>query len=157
MALGTTAALLLGAGAFSSATQIGAGNAQAKNIERQAKYNSEIYGQQAEMIKEQRKIQDAQFIRDSARIRGSIVSRTAGKGLLLSGSPLAILIDNETQMQFDKAVTDYNTDIEYNYAKSGQTFTTQTGRNQARLSRFSGYGNAFSTMLTTGIALKGLK
>lgn len=153
MALGTTAALLLAGGAFTGATQIMAGNAQAKNIERQTKYNAEIYGQQAEMIKEQRKIQDTQFLRQSARLRGSLVARTAGKGLLMGGSPLAIMIDNETQMQFDKAILDYNSTIEENYARSGQTYMTQSGRSQSSLARFSGYGNAFSTALNTGIGV----
>ena len=150
MALGTTAAILLGSGAFSAATQIGAGNAQAKSIQRQANYNAEIYGQQAEMIQEKKKIQDYQFNREAARVRGSIMSRTAGKGLMPGGSPLAILIDNETQMQFDKAIMDYNSDIEQNYAKSGASYMRQTGTAQSRLARFSGYGNAFSTMLNTG-------
>lgn len=151
MALGSTAAVLMaGAGAFSAATSLMAGNAQAKNMQKQAAYNAEIYDQQAELIKEKKKITDYQFNRDAARVRGSIINRAAGKGLFLSGSPLSILIDNESQMQFDKAINDYNLDIETNYAKSGAGYMRETGRQQSRLARFTGYSNAFSTLLSTG-------
>lgn len=150
MAIGTTAALLLAGGGFTAATSIGAGNAQAKAIEKQAAFNAEVYDQQGEMIKAKKNIQDYQFNREAARVRGSVVAKTAGKGLMLSGSPLAILIDNETQMQFDKAIGDYNLDIERNYAMSGANYTRQTGKSQSALARFTGYSNAFSTALNTG-------
>jgi len=152
MAIGTTTALLV-AGGVSAGASILAGNAQAKNIQKQAEYNAQIYDQQAAMIQEKKKIQDYQFNREAARVRGSIISRTAGKGLMLSGSPLAVLIDNETQMQFDKAVGDYNLNIERNYAMSGATNMRETGRSQSALARFTGYTNAFSTLLNTGTTI----
>ena len=105
------------------------------------------------MITEKKKIQEYQFNREASRIRGSIISKTAGKGFNLGGSPLAILIDNETNMQFDKAVMDYNTDVERNYAMSGATNTRQQGIYNARATRFSGYSNAFSQILNTGATL----
>lgn len=148
MAIGTTA--LIAAGAFSAASSVMAGNANAKNIQKQAEYNAQIYDQQGQMILEKKKIQDYQFHRQAAQARGTIISRTAGKGLLLSGSPLAILADNESQMQFDKAIGDYNLDIEKNYAQSGASYMRETGYQQSRLARYTGYTNAFSTLLNTG-------
>ena len=153
MAVGTTAALLIAGGAFSATTQVMGANQQAKGIQRQAEYNAQIYEQQAAMVLEKKKIQDYQFNREAARARGSIISKTAGKGFNLGGSPLAILIDNETQMQFDKAIGDYNLDIERNYALSGATNTRQQGVYNARAARFSGYSNAFSTLLNTGASV----
>lgn len=150
MALGTASALLLAGGAFSATTQLMGAGQQAKSIQRQANYNAEIYEQQAGMITEKKRIQDYQFLRDSNRARGSIVAATAGKGLKMGGSPLAILIDNETQMQFDKAIADYNLDVERNYAKSGAINTRQQGAIDARNTRMAGYTNAFSTILNTG-------
>ena len=126
------------------------GNAQAKDIKRQAEYNAQIYEQQGTMIQEKKKIQDYQFNRDAARARGSIIASTAGKGFLMGGSPAAILADNESQMQFDKAIADYNLDIERNYATSGASYMRQTGAAQSRLAKFSGYSNAFSTLLNIG-------
>ena len=150
MSVGTTSALLIAGGAFSATTQVMGANSQAKGIQRQAEYNAQIYDQQGEMIKEKKKIQDYQFNRQAAQARGSIIAKTAGKGFNLGGSPLAILIDNETEMQFDKAIADYNLDIERNYAKSGAGYMRETGREQSRLARYSGYTNAFSTILNTG-------
>lgn len=150
MALGTTSALLLAGGAISAGSQIAGAGMQAKSIQRQAEYNAQIYDQQASMIQEKKKIQDYQFNRQAAQARGAIVARTAGKGFQMGGSPLAILIDNETQMQYDKAIADYNLDIERNYALSGATNTREQGRINARLTRFQGYSNAFSTLLNTG-------
>ena len=153
MAVGTVGALLLAGGAFSATTQVMSGQAQAKGIKKQAEYDAQVYEQQAEMIKEKKKISEYQFNRQAAAVRGSIISKTAGKGFNLGGSPLAILIDNETQMQFDKAIGDYNLDIERNYALSGATNIRQQGATQSRLAKATGYSNAFSTLLNTGTTI----
>ena len=52
--------------------------------------------------------------------------------------------------QFDKAIADYNLDVQNNYVQSGANYYRQTGAIQSRLARFSGYSNAFSTILNTG-------
>lgn len=157
MAVGTTTAILgatmIAGGAMSAYSQVKGASMQAKAIQQQADYNAQIYEQQGQMILEKKKVQDYQFNREAARVRGAIVAKTAGKGFQMSGSPLAILIDNETQMQFDKAVEDYNLDVERNFASSAATATRQTGVNQARLAKYTGYSNAFSTMLNTGTNL----
>ncbi len=150
MALGTASALMLAAGTASAGMQVMGANQQAKSMERQANYNAEIYEQQASMIQEKKKSQDYQFLRQAASARGSIVAKTAGKGFNMGGSPLAILIDNETQMQFDKLIGDYNLDVEANYARSGATNTREQGAIGARAAKFAGYSNAFSTILNTG-------
>src|SRR3990167_5666277 len=136
-----------GAGAFTATTQVMGANKQAKSIQRQAEYNAQIYEQQAAMVLEKKKIQDYQFNRQAAFSRGSIIARTAGKGLMLSGSPLAILIDNETQMQFDKAIGDNNWDIEGNFAMSGATNTRQQAINSSRAARYSVFSNALSNCI----------
>ena len=153
MAIGATA-LMIGGGAFQAATSIMGGNAQAKSIQNQANFDAQVYEQQAEMIKEKKKIADYQFNRQAASARGSVVAATAGKGFFLSGSPLAILIDNESQMQFDKAVGDYNMDIEANYAKSGANYYRQSGEINARNAKMAGYSNAFSSLLNVGLNAK---
>ena len=156
MAIGT-ASLLMAGGGFSAASSMIGGEMQASAIEKQAKYNSTVYGQQAEMIKAQKNIQDVQFNRQAASARGSIIAQTAGKGLALSGSPLAILIDNETNMQFDKAIADYNLDIERNYALSAAENTRVQGANDAKAARFGGYSNGFLNALNAGAQVGILK
>ena len=153
MAMTMATGLLLAGGAFSATTSVMAGAQQAKAIQKQAEFNAQVYGQQAEIIKEKKAIQDRQFAREAGRIRGSIVSRTAGKGFNLSGSPLAILADTESEMLFDKAIADYNLELEKNYALSGAEYYRQSGAAQARLARYQGFSNAFSTILNTGAQL----
>jgi hypothetical protein len=150
MALTTASALLLAGGAFSATSQIMGAQQQAKAIKQQAEFNAQVYDQQAAIIQEKKKIQDVQFAREAARARGSIIARTAGKGLLLSGSPAAILADTESQMLFDKAIADYNLEIDRNYALSGAGYYRRSGAIQSRLARFQGYTGAFSTILNTG-------
>ena len=149
MAIGASA-LMIGGGAFSAVSSAMAGQAEASNIQKQAEYNAQIYEQQAEMIQQKKKISEYQFNREAAFARGSVVASTAGKGFFLSGSPMAILIDNESQMQFDKAVNDYNLDVERNYAMSGATNTRAQGASQASAAKMAGYTNAFRTMLSLG-------
>lgn len=147
MVLGTTAALLLAGGTFAATTQVMAGNQQAKSIQKQTEFNAQVYEQQAEMIQQKRKIQDAQYAREGGRLMGSIVSQTAGKGLMLSGSPLAILADSESQLLFDQAIGNYNLDVERNAALSGAAYQRFTGADKARVAKYTGYSNAFSTAL----------
>ena len=153
MPIGTTAALLMAGGAFAATTQVIGANTQAKAIKKQAESNAQMYDQQASMVQEKKKIQDYQFLRSAAFARGSIIAKTAGKGFNMGGSPLAILIDNETQMQFDKAIEDYNLDIEQNYALSAAANTRQQGIYSARATKAQGYSNAFSTILNTGTSI----
>ena len=154
MALTAASALLMAGGTFSAASSITGASQQAKAMKRQGEFNAQVYEQQAEVIKEQKKIQDYQFNRQAARARGSIVSRTAGKGLLMSGSPLAILADTESELLFDKAIADYNLDINRNYAASGANYYRQNAAIQSRLAKYTGYSNAFSTILNTGAMME---
>ena len=150
MPMGIPAAITLGAGAMSATSSLIAGQQQSKAIKAKGEYDAQIYEQQASAIQQQKKISDYQFNRNAARARAAIVARTAGKGFQLSGSPLAILIDNETQMQFDNAIEQYNYDINRNYAMSAASSTRQSAANQASLARATGLSNAFSTILNTG-------
>lgn len=139
-----------GMGAINAFSQAKAGQQQAKAIQQQADFNSQVYQQQGQMVLEQKKINEHQYLRQRKRAAGSIVAGASGKGFAFSGSPLAVLTDVETQMGFDKAIEDYNLDIERNRAISGASYYKETGRQQSALARATGYSNAFSTILNTG-------
>jgi hypothetical protein len=156
MAVATSTILagtVLASGAMSAFSQAKAGNTQAKSLTSQGEYNAQVYEQQAGMILEQKKLQDYQFNRNAAKTRGAGVARTAGSGFLFGGSPMAMLIDSETQMQLDKAVGDYNLDVQRNFALSGANYQRGTAAEQAKLARSTGNTNAFSTILNTGTTL----
>jgi len=148
--MGIETAVIVGAlGAATATSQIMASRQQAKGIKQQAEYNAQVYEQQAGMIEQKKKLEDYQANRQLAKMRGAVTARTAKAGFELGGSPLAILIDNETQMRFDNAINQYNLDIQKNYALSGANFYRTEGKNKARLARMQGYTNAFSTLLST--------
>lgn len=152
--MGVETALLagtVGLGAFQAVGQAKAGQQQAKAVQRQGEYNAQVYEQQAQMVLEQKKISEQQFLRNRKRAAGSIVAGAAGKGLRFSGSPLAIAADVETQLGFDKAIEDYNLDVERNRALSGASYSRETGRQQSALARATGYSNAFSSVLKTAL------
>lgn len=146
----TTVAVAGGASAISS---IQAGKAEAKSARYQGEYNAKVYEQQAEMIAQQQKLQEHQANREAARFRGATIARIGKSGLLPSGSPLAVMIDNETQMELDKMIGRYNLDVERNYALSGAKYYRYQGNEQARLAKVQGYSNAFSTLLQTGSSM----
>lgn len=151
--MGLETALLattVGLGAFTAYQQAQSGKQQARAITQQSDYNAKVYEQQGQMVLEQKKISDQQYLRNRKRAAGSIVAGAAGKGFLFSGSPLAVLVDVDTQLGYDKAIEDYNLDVSRNFALSGATQTRESGRQQAALARATGYSNAFSTILNTG-------
>lgn len=131
-------------------SQANAGKKQAKAVQQQGEFNAQVYEQQGQMVLEQKKINEHQYLRNRKRAAGSIVAGAAGKGFAFSGSPLAIAVDVETQLGFDKAIEDYNLDIDRGRAISGATYQRETGRQQAALAKATGYSNAFSTILNTG-------
>ena len=148
-------AAVVGLGAVSAISSIAAGNAQAKDIKRQGEYNAQVLEQQSQMVAEQAKLKDAQDTRNMARVRSTEIARTGKNGLMLSGSPLAVMVDNETQMQLDKNVNQYNYTVQQNYLQSGaNSYRYQAGQN-AKLAKMQGYSNAFSTMLKTAFAASG--
>lgn len=147
--MGLPAIAVVAAGAISTGMQLKAGREQARAIKQQGEYNAQVYEQQAGMIQEQKKLQEYQSIRARARMRGAGVARTAGAGFEFGGSPLALAIDNETQMLLDQAVGDYNYDVQTNYARSAATASRANAFQQAKLARSTSYSNAFSTALMT--------
>jgi hypothetical protein len=126
-----------------------AGRAESKAYQRQGEYNAQVYEQQAEMIQQQKRLRDYQVNREMARIRGATMARIGKSGFGVSGSPMAIMVENETQMQLDKAIEMWNYDVQRSFAKSGAKESRFSAAEQARLARSQGYSNAFRTMLTS--------
>lgn len=152
MAVGTTAAvaMIAGGAAFSAGSSIMGSRQEATALSQQANFNAGIYEQQAAMIGEQQRIAKYQYGRKIGRMRSSIVSATAGKGLEFTGSPLRIMADNESQLLFDQAINNYNLEVQKNYYQHGAAMTRYQGELEASTARRQGYQNAFSTILNAG-------
>ena len=141
------------AGAYSAFNQFKGGQQQSSDLMRQGEYNAQIYEQQAGMILNQKKLANYQYNRNAARLRGAVISRTAGAGLAFTGSPVAIAIDNESQMLLDNAVNNYNLDMQRHQALSAASASREQAYQQAKLARAQGFSNAFSTILNTATTL----
>lgn len=117
--MGAMTAIMVGLGVVSAAQQISAGyaakdeaNRNASAIESESAYNAGIKRQQAGMIEEQKNLRRMQDERQARFVYGKTVAMTAAKGLEMSGSPAAIMVDTMTQMNMDMAITSYNYDMQ---------------------------------------------
>lgn len=138
-----------GGGIMQAFSQQKAGSEYANSMMRQAEHNAQIFEQQAAMIQARKKIEDYQYKRAAKKLRGTVISRTAGKGLQLTGSPLAVMVDNESQLLFDKAISEYNLDVEANYARSAAAQARYIGAENARYARAQGSANSLTSILSS--------
>lgn len=106
--MGMMTAAIIGLGA----AQVGAGIGSGISQKNEANYNASIFQNQAGMIDEQKKLQAMQEDRAIRKAMGTTVAATASKGIKLEGSPVAIMIDTMTQMEYDKAIGQYNLDMQ---------------------------------------------
>lgn len=159
---GMTAAII-GMGVVSATTSIIGGMAQKKEAQRnasaiqeEASYNAGVYRQQVGMVEQQKQLkaqQDARAIRFAA---GKHTAIAAAKGIEMSGSPMAILVDTMTQMEMDKAITSYNYDIEKYSLESTARSTEMRGNTLAAQYRrggndamIGGFMNGLTTLAGT--------
>jgi hypothetical protein len=143
---------IVGLGALAAGGQIAAGKQQSRMIKAQGEYDAQVYEQQAEMIQQKQRIEADQANRAAARMRGSVMAKVGKSGFMYSGSPLAVMVDNETQMELDKSIGQYNLEVQRRNSLSGATWSRYAGSENARIAKNTGYTNAFSTMLMTGVS-----
>ena len=148
--MGAATAAIVGLGLITAGAQLGQGEAAAREAKYEGEYNATVYEQQAGMIDEQKKLEASQYDRAIRRARSTAISRTAGAGLELGGSPVAVMIDTETQLLLDQAIGQYNLEVRKTGALSSARYSRYSGKQGARAAKAAGYSNAFSTMLSTG-------
>ena len=130
----------------------------ASAIESESAYNAGVYRQQAGMVEQQKQLkmqQDARNIRFAA---GKTTAMAAAKGLQMSGSPMAILVDTLTQMEMDKAISAYNYDVEkvsleskaVSTERRGSTLSSQYLR-KGKDAMFGGIVSGLTTLVGTGM------
>ena len=164
--MGAMTAVMVGMGVVSAGAQImggfAAGNeadANARAVTSEANYNAAIYEQQAGMIEQQKNNKIAQDKRQIRFVQAQTVAMTAHKGIEMSGSPLAILIDTTTQMNMDMAINAYNYDMEKYGALSAAESTRRQGYTKAEAyrrsgdtARMGGVIGGLTTLFQTGVA-----
>lgn len=143
--MGAMTAAVVGLGVAQAGTQMIGGMAQNKEAKRNASaietetaYNAGVYRQQAGMVEQQKQLKAAQDARAIRFAAGKTTAMAAAKGIEMSGSPIAILIDTVTQMEMDKAITSYNYDVEKTALESQAQATEFKGRTLASQYRRGG-------------------
>jgi len=151
--MGAMTSVMVGLGAVSAVQQVMGGFAAGEEADYNAaqtlsesRYNASILEQQAGMIEDQKNLKLAQDKRVIRFTMGKTVSMTAGKGIELSGSPMAIMIDTQTQMEMDMAIGQYNLEVQKYGVLSQREATLRRGETIA-----SQYRRAGDTARTAGV------
>jgi hypothetical protein len=125
------AMMAVGLGVASAGSQIWGGYQQKKEAERNAQaiqqesiYNAGIYRQQADMVEQQKQLKMQQDARKIRFVEGKHTAITAAKGIEMSGSAMAVLIDTMTQLEMDKSIEAYNYDVK-KYSLESQAQATR--------------------------------
>ena len=168
--MGLTTALIAGAGLMGAASSISQGYAAQSEYEQQAKayqLQQQGYNKQADLLNveinalDQMSILDrSRSARQRGRVEGTILARTAKAGFTLYGSPLAVLVDDLTQLRLDEAIGEFNIEMakfnvrsEQYQLRSGAVASGSAAaraRSSGKTAVAGGYTNAFSTLLKTG-------
>ncbi len=155
--MGFATAALIGLGAMQAGTSLASGYVKSKEAEYNAKLLEQSAGAfdiQSSLVEKNKQLEAYQYNRKIGQVIGTSTARTAKAGITLSGSPMAIMLDTYTQMEIDKRIGQSNYDLQkYNIGieKSRTLSQAETYRRQGRTALFSGYTNAFTSALQTGV------
>jgi hypothetical protein len=109
------------------------------------------------MIEKQKQLKAQQDDRIIRFTMGKTVAMTAAKGLELSGSPMAVMADTMTQLEMDKAISQYNFEMQKYGALSQAESTERRGatlsgqyRRSGDTAVMAGISGGLSTLFQTG-------
>lgn len=162
--MGAMTSVMVGLGVAQAGTQIIGGFMQkdeayrnARAIQAEADYNAGVFKEQAKMIEHAKNLKTAQDNRMIRFAAGKHIAMTAGKGLEMSGSPIAVLEDTMTQMEMDKAIMQYNYDMQKYGVESQAEATRARGytlasqyRSRGDTAMFAGLIGGMTTIAKTG-------
>ncbi len=134
--------LVVGSGLAQAGMAVAAGQAAST----EAKYNAKIKEQQAQMIGVQQGLEATQMDRQINRASSTLTARVGKSGVTMSGSPMAALIDMQTQMELDKSIGQFN----YEYQKRFTLSEAGAYNRQAKTATVQGAMGAFSSLLSAG-------
>jgi hypothetical protein len=155
--MGFATAALVGLGAVQVGSSIASGYQQKKEAEYNAsliEQTGPVYDTQIALVEKEKELMTYQANRRIGQVMGATTAMTAGKGLEMSGSPIAIMHDTYTQMEMDKRINQQNLDMQkYNIGleKSRAMSQAQAYKRAGKTALFQGYTNAFTSALQTGV------
>lgn len=114
---------------------------QAANSE--AKINAALTEGKAGLIDVQKGIQYAQDTRGMGQAMGQTTANIAASGVQMKGSPMAVLLDQQTQMGIDRAIGQFNLEQQKRFTLAEADSIKRQGKQAVKTS----YSNAFSSLL----------
>ena len=96
------------------------------------------------MIDLQKDIESGQYERLKGQTMSKSMANIAKAGIMPSGSAMAVMLDAQTQISIDQAIGKFNFEQQKQYTLAEAEAIRRSGKQAV----YSGYSNAFSTMLS---------
>lgn len=134
---------LLALSAVQAVSSIQQGNEAKKEADR----NAQLLEGKAQMIDVQKGIENVQYERQKAQTMASSTAAVAKMGVMMSGSPMAVMIDQQKQIGIDQALGQFNLEQQKRYTLAEAESVKRSGKYAKR----AGYTNAFTTALSGAV------
>lgn len=128
--------------AFQAITSIFEGYNQSKI----AGYNAMVIESRGKLVDIKKSIEAGQYTRLAGSMMSKGVANIAGSGLGFGGSKMAVMLENQRQIEIDKAIGAFGFDIE----KSDIQYSSSLERLKGKVAVQEGYANAFSSLMQGG-------
>lgn len=120
--------------AMQTATQAVNSIASGYAAKSEAKYNATVLREKGKLIDVQSDIENAQYERAKSTALGKSIVSVAGMGIAPQGSALAVMLDTQTQMGIDQAISRFNYNQQKNTALAEANTEIRRGRAAVRSS-----------------------
>ena len=125
--------------AAQAANSIASGYAQSA----EAKANASILEGQASIIETQRSLEEGRITRQGSEVLSTSMANIGGAGIAPQGSAMAVMVRTQAQINIDKAITNYN----YNMEKSYKMFEAGAERRRGKQAVYGGYMGGLTAAL----------
>jgi hypothetical protein len=116
---------------------------QGQAANREAKINAALLEGKAGLIDVQKGIQYAQDTRGMGQAMSQTTANIAASGIQMKGSPMAVLLDQQTQMGIDRAIGQFNLEQSKRYTMA----EANAERRRGKLAQSAGYTGALVSAL----------
>ena len=132
--------VILALSAVQAVSQIGQGYVQ----KAEANLNAVLLQGKADLIDVQKGIESAQYNRLKGQYMSSSMANIAASGIRPSGSPMAVILDAQKQINLDQAIGQFNLEQQKRYTLAEAEAQKRAGKRAVT----AGYTNAFSSLLS---------
>jgi len=114
----------------------------------EADANAKLIESKNKITAMRQEIEEGRYVAKGSKMARQAQAAIGAAGLKFAGSSVAYLVEQERQLNIDKAISKFDYEMEKSYT----TAEAEAERRRGRYERTAGVGNAFSTMLKAGYA-----